>query len=85
MLLVRINGCFVVKERHLKFSAFCTPEYLFGTSAKGKNSGTVGQYSVLLSNKDIFAMIAIDEAHKIFDRDPSYRPEWCSLKIFLVQ
>jgi len=38
--------------------AFYTPEYLFGTSAKRKYSGTVGQYSVLLSNKDIFTMIA---------------------------
>jgi len=56
--------------------AFCTPEYLFGTSAKGTHSGTVGQYSVLLSNKDIFAMIAIDEARKIFDHDPSYCPEF---------
>ena len=37
-------------------------------------AGTNGQYSVLLSNKDIFALICIDEAYKIFDRMPSYRP-----------
>ena len=55
--------------------AFCTPEYLFGTPATGSFLGTSGQYSVLHSNEDIFALIAIDEAHKIFDRIPSYRPK----------
>ena len=54
--------------------AFCTPEYLFGTPAMGSFSRTSGQYSVLHSNENIFALIAIDEAHKIFDRIPFYRP-----------
>ena len=41
--------------------------------SKGGNSGTVGQYSALLSNKDMFSLITIDEAHKISDWDPNYR------------
>ena len=61
---------------------FCTPDYLFGTPAKGSYSGTVGQYSVLLSNKDILGMITIDEAHKIFDRDSSHRPAFDKMMQF---
>jgi len=57
--------------------AFCTPEYLFGTSPDVQ--GSVGQFNVLKSCSNI-CLIVIDEAHKIFDRMPSFRPAFDSLK-----
>ena len=61
------------KSTDLPAIAFCTPEYLFGTESSGNYGGTVGQFSTLLEKKDILSMVAIDEAHKIFDRSSSYR------------
>jgi len=60
--------------------AFCTPEYLFGKSSNSGSLGTVGQFNMLLAKKDRFGVITIDEAHKIFDRLPSYRPAFNDLK-----
>ena len=59
--------------------AFCTPEYLFGTPPDGSYSGSVGQFDVLKSCKNV-NLVVIDEAHKIFDRMPSFRPAFDSLK-----
>jgi len=60
--------------------AFCTPEYLFGTPSTGGFLGTVGQFNTFLSNKECFSVVTIDEAHKIFDRLPSYRPAFDKMK-----
>ena len=60
--------------------AFCTPEYLFGIPSDGSCLGTVGQFNTLLAKKDRVGVITIDEAHKIFDRLPSYRPAFNDLK-----
>ena len=60
--------------------AFCTPEYLFGTPSTGSCLGTVGRFSTLLAKNDSFGIITIDEAHKIFNRLPSYRPAFDDLK-----
>ena len=54
--------------------AFCTPEYLFGTPPNSGCSGSSGQFSKLLARNDYVSLIAIDEAHKIFDRISVYRP-----------
>ena len=54
--------------------AFCTPEYLFGTSPNNACSGSSGQFSKLLAGNDYVSLIAIDEAHKIFDKISVYRP-----------
>jgi len=59
--------------------AFCTPEYLFGTPPDGNYSGSVGQFNVLKSCSNI-NLVVIDEAHKIFDRMPFFRPAFDSLK-----
>ena len=48
--------------------AFCTAEYLFGTPPNGGYSGSRGQFSKLLARNQYVSLIAIDEAHKIFDR-----------------
>ena len=58
---------------------FCTPEYLFGTPPDGSYSGSVGQFNVLKSCENV-NLVVIDEAHKIFDRMPSFRPAFDSLK-----
>ena len=68
----------VFKSTNLPAIAFCTPEYLFGAESSGKCSGTVGQISTVLEKKDIFSIVAIDEAHKIFDRPSSFRPAFDS-------
>ena len=60
--------------------AFCTPEYLFGTPATSTFIGTKGQFSTVLSKKERFCLITIDEAHKIFDRLFSYCPTFNNLK-----
>jgi len=60
--------------------AFCTPEYLFGTPSSGGFLGTVGQFNTFLSKKEYFSVVTIDEAHKIFDRLPSYRPAFDKLR-----
>ena len=60
--------------------AFCTPEYLFGTPSTGGCLGTVGQFSLLLARKHCISVVTIDEAHKIFDRLPSYRPAFDDLR-----
>jgi len=62
--------------------AFCTPEYLFGSPPKGGLSGSSGQFSRLLARSEYISLIAIDEAHKIFDRMPDYRPAFDALKQF---
>ena len=69
----------VFKSTVLPAIAFCTPEYLFGTESSGNYGGSVGQFSALLEKKDILSMVAIDEAHKIFDRSSSYRPAFDSM------
>ena len=51
--------------------AFCTPEYLFGTLPDGTYSGSVGQFDVLKSCKNV-NLVVIDKAHKIFDRMPCF-------------
>lgn len=60
--------------------AFCTPEYLFGTPPTSTFVGTKGQFSTVLSKKERFCLITIDEAHKIFDRMHSYRPAFNDMK-----
>jgi len=67
------------KSTDLPAIAFCTPEYLFGTESCGNYGGSAAQFSTLLKKKDILSMVAIDEAHKIFDRPPSYRPAFDSM------
>ena len=52
---------------------FCAPEYLFGTPFTGGCIGNAGQFSFLVEKEHI-SVVTIDEAHKIFDRLPSYRP-----------
>ena len=47
--------------------AFCTPEYLFGTPASDNFQATAGQFAMLKDRQDIFNLMVIDEAHKIFD------------------
>ena len=70
----------VFKSTDLPAIAFCTPEYLFGTNHLATIYGeTVGQFSALLEKKDILSMVAIDEAHKLFDRSSSYRPAFDSM------
>ena len=54
--------------------AFCTPEYLFGTPATSLSSGSAGQFHLLKAMQATLSVIVIDEAHKIFDRMPTYRP-----------
>ena len=54
--------------------AFCTPEYLFGTPASSLSSGSAGQFHSQKAISTTVSMIAIDEAHKIFDHMPTYRP-----------
>ena len=56
------------------------PEYLFGTPATSTFVGTKGQFSTVLSKKERFCLITIDEAHKIFDRMYSYRPAFNDMK-----
>jgi len=53
---------------------FCTPEYLFGTHSTDTHPGTSGMFHLFLGKSEIFCMVTIDEAHKIFDRMPDYRP-----------
>ena len=60
--------------------AFCTPEYLFGTPPNGGYSGSSGQFSKLLARNQYVSLIAIDEAHIIFDRVSVYRPAFDALK-----
>ena len=60
--------------------AFCTPEYLFGTPANATFSGSCGQFHSLLAIQNNVSMVTIDEAHKIFDRMPSYRPAFDDMR-----
>lgn len=66
----------------LPIIAFCTPEYLFGTPANGQYQATAGQFSALRDRIDDVHLIVLDEAHKIFDRMPSYQPAFDSMKRF---
>ena len=59
---------------------FCTPEYLFGTPSAINYMGTSGQFLSFVEKKEIFCMVTIDEAHKVFDRMPNYRPEFDAMK-----
>ena len=59
---------------------FCTPEYLFGTPSTSGCIGTAGQFNLLLEKKEYISVVTIDEAHKIFDRLPSYRPAFDDLR-----
>ena len=43
--------------------------------------GSVGQFNVLKSCENV-NLVVIDEVHKIFDRMPSFRPVFDSLKKF---
>ena len=60
--------------------AFCTPEYLFGTPATGNYLPTTGQFDKLKGQQNILNIVVIDEVHKSFDRMPSFRPAFDSLK-----
>ena len=60
--------------------AFCTPEYLFGTPNTAGYLGTAGQFNTLLLKKEALSVVTINEAHKIFDRMPSYRPAFDEMK-----
>ena len=60
--------------------AFCTPEYLLGTPADGIYQATIGQFTALHDRQDYLHAVVMDEAHKIFDRVPSYRPAFNSMK-----
>ena len=60
--------------------AFCTPEYLFGTPASDNFQATFGQFSTLKDKQGTFSLIVLDEAHKIFDRMPSFHPAFDSLR-----
>ena len=53
---------------HVPSLVFCTPEYLFGTQSTENYLGSSGQFHYFLENKEMFCMVAIDEAHKVFDR-----------------
>ena len=59
---------------------FCTPEYLFGTPSTSGCIDTAGQFNLLLEKKECVSIVTIDEAHKIFDRLPSYRPAFDDLR-----
>ena len=59
---------------------FCTPEYLFGTPSSGTYSGTSGMFHIFVDNSEMFCMVTIDEAHKVFDRMPDYRSTFDSMK-----
>ena len=59
---------------------FCTPEYLFGMPSAINYMGTSGQFCSFVEKKEIFCMITIDEAHKVFDRMPNYRPAFDAMK-----
>ena len=60
--------------------AFCTPEYLFGTPANGSFLATPGQFTLIKEKESMLNLVVIDEAHKIFDRMPSFRPAFDDLK-----
>ena len=60
--------------------AFCTPEYLFGTPASDNFQATAGQFNTLKDKQGTFSLIVLDEAHKILDRMPSFRPAFDSLR-----
>ena len=70
----------VLQSSNLPNLAFCTPEYLFGTPANATFSGSCGQFHSLLAIQNNVSMVTIDEAHKIFDRMPSYRPAFDDMK-----
>ena len=88
LALGRAAGCSKSANYHRVFElsndepiiAFCTPEYLFGTPATSSFVGTKGQFATLLSKKERFCLITIDEAHKIFDRMYSYRPAFNDMR-----
>ena len=42
--------------------------------------GTSGQFCSFVEKKEIFCMVTIDEAHKVFDRMPNYRPAFDAMK-----
>ena len=69
-----------VDSSNLPLLAFCTPEYLFGTPASSSFLAAAGQFSALKEKEDWLNLIAVDEAHKIFDRMPSFRPAFDSLR-----
>ncbi|XP_065893823.1 uncharacterized protein [Dysidea avara] len=69
------------KERtDLPKIVFCTPEYLFGTPSSCTYSGTSGMFHIFVDNSEMFCMVTIDEAHKVFDRMPDYRSTFDSMK-----
>ena len=70
----------VFQSSNLPDLAFCTPEYLFGTPTNATFSGSCGQFYSLLAIQDNVSLVAIDEAHKIFDHMPSYRPAFDDMK-----
>ena len=57
-----------VDSSNIPLTAFCTPEYLFGTPASSNFLATAGQFSALKEKEDGLNIIVVDEAHKIFDR-----------------
>jgi len=70
----------VFQSSDLPSILFSTPEYLFGIPSSESYSGTSGQFHRFLNNKDVFCVVAIDEAHKMFDRMPDYRPCFDAMK-----
>ena len=53
---------------------------MFGTPADGIYQATVGQSTALVDCQNYLHAVVMDEAHKIFDRMPSYRPAFDSMK-----
>ena len=79
----QMNFCKVLRnpcDSERPLIAFCTPEYLFGTPANGRYQATIGQFSALKDKVDDLHLIVLDEAHKILDRLPSYRPAFDGIK-----
>ena len=60
--------------------AFCIPGYLFGTEANGSFPASVSQFSTLKEREKVINLVVVDEAHKIFDRMPSFRPSFDRLR-----
>ena len=78
-----MNFCKVLKnpcDSEAPIIAFCTPEYLFGSPENGRYKATIGQFDVLKNKADELNLVVLDEAHKIFDRLPSYRPAFDGIK-----
>jgi len=78
-----MNSCKVLKnlcDSEAPIIAFCTPEYLFGSPEYGRYKATIGQFDALKNKANEMNLVILDEALKIFDRLPSYRPAFDGIK-----